>query len=547
MKKFIAAVLAAALIACPFTSALAKDTEISSSGRLGGVIIEQGASAENYLSESAVSFSEFPKSYSSVDMGYVTPVKNQGVQNTCIIFSGIAAMESALLKNGYGEYDLSEEYANYWASTRADGTGWQRDRVNTGAYPYTGYGCLTTGGVVLESEFPYMSRTEEYFEELEHTDPLFYAGGIKVLSGSDSSAENVKQTIMESGGVVASFAYFDEYLNSDTSSYFCGDSLTRSKISQGAHSVFVVGWDDNYSKENFARGGQPENDGAWLIKNSWGSSYSYIWISYEDKYLGSDLFGGIYAVNDIIKNHTCNELLTVDSYGTIYDMDFSGNYFNANEMTFINTFNFSTEMPSISNVEFSTSTNGADYKIYYIPTTNGVPVDDETLWVELTGGQIPYSGIHNISFKPYTVPDSQGAIGVKIIANDGTSASIGCCEWLGNLETSVFQLLPRTLDNRSFINSKGTTVSLTDYYSSQGDNIGGNFTIRAIANIQKGDVSKDGEISVADAILVQKDIASIINLDSDTAEYVADTSGDGKISVADAIIIQKIIANIIPA
>ena len=43
------------------------------------------------------------------------------------------------------------------------------------------------------------------------------------------------------------------------------------------HAVTVVGWDDNYPKENFdsstKQGGsaQPEGDGAFLIKNSWGS------------------------------------------------------------------------------------------------------------------------------------------------------------------------------------------------------------------------------------------------------------------------------------
>ena len=39
--------------------------------------------------------------------------------------------------------------------------------------------------------------------------------------------------------------------------------------------VSIVGWDDNYSVENFNKGHQPEANGAWIVKNSWGS--------YEDK------------------------------------------------------------------------------------------------------------------------------------------------------------------------------------------------------------------------------------------------------------------------
>ena len=69
------------------------------------------------------------------------------------------------------------------------------------------------------------------------------------------------------------------------------------------HAVTIIGWDDNYPKENFLAEHQPPADGAWLAKNSWGSaeeafpSYAtgnwgienekgqhtgYFWISYYD-------------------------------------------------------------------------------------------------------------------------------------------------------------------------------------------------------------------------------------------------------------------------
>ena len=38
------------------------------------------------------------------------------------------------------------------------------------------------------------------------------------------------------------------------------------------HTVCVVGWDDGYSKENFKEGCQPPENGAWIVKNSWGST-----------------------------------------------------------------------------------------------------------------------------------------------------------------------------------------------------------------------------------------------------------------------------------
>lgn len=34
------------------------------------------------------------------------------------------------------------------------------------------------------------------------------------------------------------------------------------------HAVSIIGWDDNYSKDNFST--KPTNNGAWIIRNSYG-------------------------------------------------------------------------------------------------------------------------------------------------------------------------------------------------------------------------------------------------------------------------------------
>lgn len=49
------------------------------------------------------------------------------------------------------------------------------------------------------------------------------------------------------------------------------------------HDVVVVGWDDNFPKENFTI--QPEGDGAFICKNSWGEEFGddgYFYVSYYD-------------------------------------------------------------------------------------------------------------------------------------------------------------------------------------------------------------------------------------------------------------------------
>ncbi len=91
-----------------------------------------------------------------------------------------------------------------------------------------------------------------------------------------------------------------KYMDTNTWSHYTYEQATMN------HGVTIVGWSDNYSKDNFnnAAGKKPEGDGAWLVKNSWGSDTEefpndspnhwgikdengnhtgYFWLSYYDQ------------------------------------------------------------------------------------------------------------------------------------------------------------------------------------------------------------------------------------------------------------------------
>lgn len=125
-----------------------------------------------------------------------------------------------------------------------------------------------------------------------------------IYSGEDydhtdlQAVASIKQEMSEYGRAVAcAFTSFEGYYNDDYACYYNCES------NKANHAVCIVGWDDNFSKTNFNDGKTyiPPNDGAWLVKNSYGSELEdfpnygtfgikedgkrtgYFWISYYDK------------------------------------------------------------------------------------------------------------------------------------------------------------------------------------------------------------------------------------------------------------------------
>lgn len=88
------------------------------------------------------------------------------------------------------------------------------------------------------------------------------------------------------------------------------------------HTVVLVGWDDDYPKENFAEGKQPEQDGAWLVQNSWGTGWGddgYFWISYEDASLESGPTYRLEEADNYAANYQYDTIGWCLSFNTLED------------------------------------------------------------------------------------------------------------------------------------------------------------------------------------------------------------------------------------
>lgn len=246
----------------------------------------------------------YATSYDPRETGKVTDVKNQGNTDTCWAFSTIAAMESAAIRQGLADntIDLSENHFAYFFYHRQnDPLGLtERDKntiknkgenylSNGGSTWMASYALATWSGAALEVLSPWNLFDETVRENIPKPELAYKNAWIAkniYFLGNDSSTVNVdevKDAIVRYGAVAAGYMHSSAYYNARTAAY-------SSPKTGGNHAVAIVGWDDNYKKENFSSASKVKKDGAWIAKNSWGEEWGedgYFYLSYEDKSVGN--------------------------------------------------------------------------------------------------------------------------------------------------------------------------------------------------------------------------------------------------------------------
>ena len=268
-----------------------------------------------------------PSYYNLRDLGQVTPVKNQGRGGNCWTFSALAALESAILKSCNVSYDLSEENMKNLMSLYSP-YGWVME-TNKGGYDKMALGYLTSWlGPVNESEDVYNANSliSPLLTSGIHVQNIAF---IKRNNYTDNDA--IKRALMEYGALSTSVYWSSGNLKNAKNYYYRGDSGAN-------HAVAIVGWDDDYDKSNFKN--SPEGNGAWIIKNSYGTSSGdngFFYVSYYDSRLAQP---GKLATYAIILNNTIK-------YDKIYQYDVQGKtdylYNTTNTVWFKNRFNATSD------------------------------------------------------------------------------------------------------------------------------------------------------------------------------------------------------------
>lgn len=548
MHKFLTILISFSIISSSIISASAAD---SGNKKYKVIRLPQVNTQESVSSRQTI-----PTKYSSVDMGHVSSVKDQGSLGSCWTFSAMSQMESLLLKKGYGEYDLSEEHLNHWATLRENDTGWNR-LYTDGGFQSIPLGYFTSwSGPRNEADIPYRQFDNTPFSEIDKLGKTSF--GVTQAERIGNNPNDIKNAIMENGSISTSYSDHSKYYNINKTAYFC-PNYTKSV---SGHSISVVGWDDTYSKDNFNSLYKPKNDGAWLIKNSWGNYNSldgYLWISYEDVYIfNAETFGISYTLKDMEETNSNKKLYQNEIYGATYD--FSISYTDTNEhgetiqipendLIFFNVFDFTEQYDTLSSVIFSTTSVNSLYKVYYTPLENQKPTMNKTKWILLGSDTVPYNGYINVDTNNFQLPYEKGAIAIEIISdNDEFQSSIGCDEWLST-SSGFYRFYPDIKQNGSYIIFDGDLYELSDFYKNFfDDDIGSNFVIKAVttgnSSLKKGDANTNGNIELDDAVLLQKHLAGINKITAHNVLYCSDMNCNGTIELEDAVLLQKCLAGV---
>lgn len=340
------------------------------------------------------------RKYDLRELNAVSKIKNQFRDGGCRSFAALGALESHIkLKTGV-ELDLSENNFENRQGFYFGTNNVRQGRNRNSDLPY-----LVNYGPILEEDDPYIPMKGEggegnYLtqEQVNNAakNPVLKDGvkqimgfeflktvdTAKVISAEDDELLQIKEAIAKNGGVVAdmymahdgnkTFPYTDvKYYNPETKAYYFDgkDSDRTSKyktveadgVKYGAnHAITIVGWDDDFSKDNFTT--KPEIDGAWIVRDAQSEAFGdkgYFYVSFQSVSMGENP----YVFTEV----------TEPQYG-IYQHDelaFTGyregiNFATDEKDVLFNRYK-AVSGSKIDKVGFYTTKKNAEYEVYFIP------------------------------------------------------------------------------------------------------------------------------------------------------------------------------------
>ena len=455
--------------------------------KFGEMEITDGGSNTDITNRKA----SFQSKYDPRELGLVTAVEAQGATNTCWAFATNAAIEANLLKKGYenSSVNLSENHLAYFYYNReTDPLGYTKGdqnlipsftkwSMNGGTLYGTALALSTWAGVVKDTVPTSEDDAKGQYVPFDIVDKsTCYKSDyvVKNVYMYDYSVSTVKQAIMDYGAVACGI-YIDEnnaYFSSDEKSYYYPKE-------GGNHAVTIVGWDDTYSRDNFDGAAKPRVNGAWIVKNSWGSNVhdgGYMYVSYEDKSLCEIVAYDMMSASERDDNNYQHDgnANCASALGTRGTSITAANVFKAKG----SSAGYNELLEAVSVCTYSTNVNYS-LQIYTGVTSSTNPTKGKAMFSNLKSGMFTNAGYNRIELDTPVMLTSGEKYAVVVTLSAPNGVAIGTEEYARN---DAYVFLADVEAGEGFLKNGAGWLDCSDFYLSDGSHIKCNLRIKAFTS-----------------------------------------------------------------
>ncbi|MDR1710811.1 MAG: InlB B-repeat-containing protein [Propionibacteriaceae bacterium] len=468
--------------------------EVSEYGYIPSRINMDAINDASYALPGNLKTASLPASYNlrTAHSTWVTPVRDQGSTGWCWAFASTASAESAIVRNGAASSAtvLSPRHTA-WASWNGTGMNVATSQVTSqGGNGWTAPSAWSQfNGVEKETDWPfsaYATKPSTLTTSDYHLKNVYFLPTPRNSKNSyvAKNVTTIKAAVQTYGAVFIGYSSdpdgrYGLYNPTNKAHYTYVNPLTNPAY-RADHAVTIVGWDDNFSKSKFTH--TPDGNGAFLVKNSWGTGWGdsgYFWLSYYDKSIDEAVYYDVATASDGLSNAT-DMFYSYDPFGTQDGISVS----TSKKLYMSNVFTASSIGGYLNAVSFTAIEPGVSYKVMvYTNLSNPAKPNSGTLQ-KINGsstsisGKFTYAGLKTVDLTTPVVltPNQKFAVvvytsGTRWMPVEAATTSVDVGRVKANPGESLY-----SYNGKSWTDLRATYAryGATAYY--------GNFNIKAFAS-----------------------------------------------------------------